>query len=95
MENIRKGGRPQGKHWEYYERSENTQDGHACATCKFCGFSLYRGECAKIEGHIANNCKKAPGYVIREYLQNVLILKILKKLLIFPLPLPLTLKKEN
>jgi hypothetical protein len=71
MESVKKGGRPQGKHWEYYERSENTQDGHACITYKFCEFSLYRGKCAKMEGHLANHCKEALGYVIRKYLQKL------------------------
>lgn len=68
MSDKKGGGRRKGNHWEYFERGEVSQDGHARATCKFCGFSMYRGESAKMEGHIANHCKKAPGYIVREYL---------------------------
>lgn len=68
--NKNKGGRRPGDHWEYFERGEVSSDGHARATCKFCGYSMYRGESSKMAGHIANHCKKAPGPVVREYLEK-------------------------
>lgn len=71
MSSNKKGGRRQGDHWEHFIRGEISSDGHARATCKFCDFSLYRGESAKMEGHIANHCKGAPGYVVRVYLEKL------------------------
>ncbi len=71
MENVKsrnKGGRHKNDCWEHFEHTEVTHDGHARATCKFCGETWYRGEKALMEGHLANHCKKAPGNVIREYL---------------------------
>jgi hypothetical protein len=70
MENKNRGGRPKNDVWQYFERTNVTADGHARATCKFCGDARYRGEKALMEGHLANHCNKAPGYVIREYLKE-------------------------
>lgn len=67
-EREKRGGRPKGDHWEHFERTEVTNDGHAKATCKFCGDSWYRGEKVILVGHIANHCKAAPPNIIREYL---------------------------
>ena len=66
----KKGGRNLNDHWEHFERGEVSSDGHARATCKFCGYSMYRGESAKMAGHIANHCKEAPGSVVRKYLKK-------------------------
>ena len=66
--NKKKGGRSLNDHWEHFERGEASTDGHARATCKFCGYSMYRGESVKMAGHIANHCKEALGSVVRKYL---------------------------
>lgn len=68
--NKKKIGRRTGNYWEHFERGEVSSDGHARATCKFCGYSMYRGESSKMLGHIANHCKEAPGLVVREYLEK-------------------------
>jgi len=67
----RRSGRPKGSHWEHFEQTNHTKDGHSRAVCKFCGESWYRGEKAILEGHIANHCKKAPPTIIREYLMKL------------------------
>lgn len=69
--NRLRGGRPKGSHWEHFEQTNHTKDGHSRAVCKFCGESWYRGEKAILEGHIANHCKKAPPTIIREYLAKL------------------------
>lgn len=80
-EQEKRGGRPKGDHWEHFERTEHTKDGHAKATCKFCGDSWYRGEKAILIGHIANHCKSAPPNIIREYLakMNEIVIGVNKK----------------
>ena len=71
QEHRHSGGRPKGSHWEHFEQTNHTKDGHSRAVCKFCGESWYRGEKAILEGHIANHCKKAPPAIIREYLTKL------------------------
>lgn len=70
MNSNKKNGRRIGDYWEHFEREEVSSDGHARATCKFCGYSMYRGESFKMLGHIANHCREAPGLVVREYLEK-------------------------
>ena len=71
QEKKRAGGRPRGDYWEYFERTEVTTDGHAKATCKFCGDSWYRGEKSILMGHLANHCKMAPSNIVQEYLTKM------------------------
>src|ERR1043165_737118 len=68
--NKKKGGRSLNDHWKNFEHDEVSTDGHVRATCKFCGYSIYRDESVKMASHIANHCKEVSGLVIRKYLEK-------------------------
>ena len=68
--NKKKSDRCIGDYWKHFEREEVSSDGHARATCKFYGYSMYKGESSKMLDHIANHCKETLGLVVREYLEK-------------------------
>ena len=64
---IKRPGRPKNEVWEHYQQNITDSEGHALATCTYCGLRFTRGEITVLQGHLANHCKEVPASVIRKY----------------------------
>ncbi|CAB5370503.1 unnamed protein product [Rhizophagus irregularis] len=54
----KKGGRPAGKIWEYFEKGAQVSRGYYAATCSFCGYYWATAKPLRLKKHIAYNCQK-------------------------------------
>ncbi|CAB5095758.1 unnamed protein product [Rhizophagus irregularis] len=54
----KKGGRPAGKIWEYFEKGAQVSRGYYAATCSFCGYYWATAKPLRLKKHITYNCQK-------------------------------------
>ncbi|CAB4484043.1 unnamed protein product [Rhizophagus irregularis] len=54
----KKGGRPAGKIWEYFEKGAQVSRGYYAATCSFCEYYWATAKPLRLKKHIAYNCQK-------------------------------------
>ncbi|GES95339.1 ribonuclease H-like domain-containing protein [Rhizophagus clarus] len=54
----KKGGRPAGKIWNYFEKGAQVSRGYNSAICSFCGYNWATAKPSRLKKHIAYDCQK-------------------------------------